>query len=112
MTMSGKFGGVFAGFFYIVFGLVWIFMTASMPVGPGPILSVVGLLVIAFGLYVIVKTIRSKGFRPTESQVPEFRIPDGAEPERHDGDSNGFCPYCGSPLEEGFQYCGVCGRKL
>ena len=79
--MSGKFGGVFAGFFYIVFGLVWISMTASMPVGPGPILSVVGLLVIAFGLYVIVKTIRSKGFRPTESQVPEFRIPDGAEPD-------------------------------
>ena len=112
VTMSDKFGGMLAGFFYIVFGLVWISMTASMTFGPGPILSVVGLIVVIYGLYVIFRSFRSKEFRPKESRVPGFELPDEVVLERHDGESNGFCPYCGAPLEDRFQYCGVCGRKL
>ena len=26
--------------------------------------------------------------------------------------ANGFCPYCGSAVEESFEYCPKCGRKL
>ena len=110
--MSGKFGGMFAGLFYIVFGLVWMSITVSMPFGPGPIISIVGLFVVIYGIYVIVRSANPKEFRPKESKVPDFELPDEMVPERHDGESNGFCPYCGSPLEDRFQYCGVCGRKL
>lgn len=110
--MSVKAGGVFAGVFYIIFGVIWMSMTLSMPSGFGIMFSLVGLLVMVFGVYVIVKSARGKEFRPKESQIPEFEVPRDAEPEPHDGESNGFCPYCGSPLEKGFQYCGVCGRRL
>ena len=110
--MSVKAGGVFAGVFYIIFGVIWMSMTLSMPSGFGILFSLVGLLVMVFGVYVIVKSVRGKEFRPKESQIPEFEVPRDAEPEPHDGESNGFCPYCGSPLEKGFQYCGVCGRRL
>lgn len=110
--MSVKAGGVFAGVFYIIFGVIWMSMTLSMPSGFGIMFSLVGLLVMVFGVYVIVKSFRGREFRPRESQIPEFEIPRDAEPEPHDGESNGFCPYCGSPLEKGFQYCGVCGRRL
>lgn len=110
--MSVKAGGVFAGVFYIIFGVIWISMTLSMPSGFGILFSLVGLLVMVFGVYVIVKSFRGREFRPKESQIPEFEVPRDAEPEPHDGESNGFCPYCGSPLEKGFQYCGVCGRRL
>lgn len=110
--MSVKAGGVFAGVFYIIFGIIWMSMTLSMPSGFGILFSLVGLLVMVFGVYVIVKSFRGREFRPRESQIPEFEVPRDAEPEPHDGESNGFCPYCGSPLEKGFQYCGVCGRRL
>ena len=110
--MSVKAGGVFAGVFYIIFGVIWMSMTLSMPSGFGILFSLVGLLVMVFGVYVIVKSFRGREFRPRESQIPEFEVPRNAEPEPHDGESNGFCPYCGSPLEKGFQYCGVCGRRL
>lgn len=110
--MSVKAGGVFAGVFYIIFGVIWMSMTLSMPSGFGILFSLVGLLVMVFGVYVIVKSFRGREFRPRESQIPEFEVPRDAEPEPHDGESNGFCPYCGSPLEKGFQYCGVCGRRL
>ena len=110
--MSIRVGSVFAGVFYVIFGLIWIAMTSSMSVGPGAMFSLVGVLVIAYGVYIIVKSRRDEGFRPKESQIPEFELPHDAEPELHDGESNGFCPYCGSPLEKGFQFCGVCGRKL
>ena len=110
--MSVKAGGVFAGVFYIIFGVIWMSMTLSIPSGFGILFSLVGLLVMVFGVYVIVKSFRGREFRPRESQIPEFEVPRDAEPEPHDGESNGFCPYCGSPLEKGFQYCGVCGRRL
>ncbi len=110
--MSVKAGGVFAGVFYIIFGVIWMSMTLSMPSGFGILFSLVGLLVMVFGVYVIVKSFRGREFRPKESQIPEFEVPRDAQPEPHDGESNGFCPYCGSPLEKGFQYCGVCGRRL
>ena len=110
--MSVKAGSVFAGIFYIIFGVIWMSMTLSMPSGFGILFSLVGLLVMVFGVYVIVKSFRGREFRPKESQIPEFEVPRDAEPEPHDGESNGFCPYCGSPLEKGFQYCGVCGRRL
>ena len=110
--MSVKAGGVFAGVFYIIFGVIWMSMTLSMPSGFGILFSLVGLLVMVFGVYVIVKSFRGREFKPKESQIPEFEVPRDAEPEPHDGESNGFCPYCGSPLEKGFQYCGVCGRRL
>ena len=110
--MSVKAGGVFAGVFYIIFGVIWMSITLSMPSGFGILFSLVGLLVMVFGVYVIVKSFRGREFRPKESQIPEFEVPRDAEPEPHDGESNGFCPYCGSPLEKGFQYCGVCGRRL
>ncbi len=110
--MSVKAGGVFAGVFYIIFGVIWMSMTLSMPSGFGIMFSLVGLLVMVFGVYVIVKSFRGREFRPKESQIPEFEVPRDGEPEPHDGESNGFCPYCGSPLEKGFQYCGVCGRRL
>lgn len=110
--MSIRVSSVFAGVFYIIFGVIWMSMTLSMPSGFGILFSLVGLLVMVFGVYVIVKSFRGREFRPMESQIPEFEVPRDDEPEPHDGESNGFCPYCGSPLEKGFQYCGVCGRRL
>ena len=52
--MSVKAGGVFAGVFYIIFGVIWMSMTLSMPSGFGILFSLVGLLVMVFGVYIMV----------------------------------------------------------
>ena len=106
--------GVFAVIF-ILFGVVWISTCLTMPSGGGSLFAVFGLLVIAMGLYSLLRGPRAKaGFgtgamdRHDPADLPESRF----QPPRQDGVANGFCPYCGSPLESDFQYCGVCGRRL
>ena len=51
--MSIRVGSVFAGVFYVIFGLIWIAMTSSMSVGPGAMFSLVGVLVIAYGILAV-----------------------------------------------------------
>lgn len=29
-----------------------------------------------------------------------------------DGKEGGFCPYCGTEVQDGFEFCAKCGRKL
>ena len=107
-----KANGVMAGLFYIVFGIIWVTMTIAIPSGIGPLFSIAGIIVILFGLRSIM---RRPGYSRREDvpEDPARNLPESpVEPERHDGSSFGYCPYCGSPLEKGFNYCGVCGRKL
>ena len=107
-----KANGVMAGLFYIVFGIIWVTMTIAIPSGIGPLFTIAGIVVILFGLRSIM---RRPGYSRREDvpEDPARNLPESpVEPERHDGSSFGYCPYCGSPLEKGFNYCGVCGRKL
>lgn len=36
----------------------------------------------------------------------------GYDPDVPRGRGSGFCPYCGSPLDDGATFCRVCGRKV
>ena len=105
-------GKALAATFYIVFGIIWVTMTIAIPSGIGPLFTIAGIVVILFGLRSIM---RRPGYSRREDvpEDPARNLPESpVEPERHDGSSFGYCPYCGSPLEKGFNYCGVCGRKL
>ena len=98
--------------FYIVFGIIWVSSTLSIPSGIGPLFTLAGVAVILLGLYSLFRkpAYRGPGGVPED---PARNPPDsGIVPEGHDGSSNGFCPYCGSPLQDGFRFCGVCGRRL
>ena len=65
----------------------------------------------------------------SENRYSEFDITDeneepdplneryGANKSAGSGDANavhggGFCPYCGTKAEEGYEYCRKCGKKL
>ena len=85
--MDLNIGKALAASFYIVFGVIWVTMTLAIPSGIGPLFTIAGIIVIMLGLRSI------------------FRKPGYSR-------SFGYCPYCGSPLEKGFKYCGVCGRRL
>ncbi len=110
--MDLNIGKALAASFYIVFGVIWVAMTLAIPSGIGPLFTIAGIIVIMLGLRSI---FRKPGYS-RGGDIPEDparNLPESpVEPERHDGGSFGYCPYCGSPLEKGFKYCGVCGRRL
>ena len=113
MAAAGK---VIGGLFYVIFGIVWISTASSMPSPIGVPFMLVGFLVIVAGLYHVAR--RGKGPRQPAvggpaSGGPEADLPrSDVVPDVREGGSNGYCPYCGSPLQDGFLYCGVCGRRL
>lgn len=43
--------------------------------------------------------------------VPEIPVQNPPREERG-GTGFGYCPECGSPLNDGDRHCGVCGRRL
>ena len=47
---------------------------------------------------------------PVQEQLPRQECDPWEQQERPVAD--GFCPYCGSSVEETFEYCPKCGRKL
>lgn len=113
MAAAGK---VISGLFYVIFGIVWISTASSMPSQIGVPFMLVGFLIIVAGLYRVVR--RGSGPRrpmvgSLDPEGPEADLPrSDAAPDIREGGSNGYCPYCGSPLQDGFLYCGVCGRRL
>lgn len=98
--------------FYIIFGVIWVTSTLSIPSPIGILFTLAGIVVILLGLYSL---FRKPAYRNPWNipEDPARNLPDSdIGPAEYDGGSNGFCPYCGSPLQEGFRFCGVCGRRL
>lgn len=108
----------------IVFGIIWTIAALSM--GAPFFFPLFGLVFIGMGVYNAVYNYRNA---TSENRYSEFDITDeNEEPdplnERYrakksedGGGANtvhggGFCPYCGTKAEEGYEYCRKCGKKL
>ena len=89
----------------LIFGIFWCLAALSMGAGFMLIfgIPIVGLM--AYRLVMVLKYGEEKRKQPPRQE---------AEPwEQQDRPNvNGFCPYCGSSVEESFAYCPKCGRKL
>lgn len=108
----------------IVFGIIWTIAAASM--GAPFFFPLFGLVFIGMGVYNAVYNYRNA---TSENRYSEFDITDeneepdplneryGARKSADSGGANtvhggGFCPYCGTKAEEGYEYCRRCGKKL
>ena len=105
---SGLFGGAFA----ILFGIVWIFMTTMIPSFIGVLFSLFGILIIGVGAYNIYMALKGGNPSAVDSDVPPRDVPVAPSPPESDGVSSGYCPWCGSVIDQDGLYCRVCGRKL
>lgn len=52
------------------------------------------------------------GFMPLMFLFIPIVIPFGDRGSGRDDDDAEYCPGCGSPLEPGYDFCTVCGRRL
>ena len=108
----------------IVIRIIWTIAALSM--GAPFFFPLFGLVFIGMGVYNAVYNYRNA---TSENRYSEFDITDeneepdplneryGANKSAGSGDANavhggGFCPYCGTKAEEGYEYCRKCGKKL
>lgn len=95
--------GIISGAFLLIFALIWISISYSMPMFPVNILfSLIGVLLIgvaARNIYL--------AFRPVRAPKDE-----GSEDDEAPQPYTGYCPSCGMPVDEGQSFCSACGRKL
>ena len=91
----------------LVFLSIWIGTTSNIPMDGVRIpFMLFGTLVVVLGIYSVFKhyiVIRNavQGMEQKEK-----------ESEPVSGIYTGYCPYCGSPVNEEYAHCRVCGKKL
>ncbi len=98
-------GGLVAGAFMLLFCIVWMSIASTIPVFP------MNIAFMAFGLLFVIIALRNiwRAIAPERgTDADPVKKP---SPEEHHQYS-GYCPYCGSPVEEGHGFCSVCGKRL
>ena len=108
---------IFAG----IFGVIWIVAVAAMG---GGLFCLFGLIFVAIAVVQAVfnfKNATSKNRYSVYDITDHNEEPDplnerfGNFPEKERTESvaeNKFCPYCGNAVEEEFEFCNACGKKL
>lgn len=88
----------------VIFGIFWCLTAMSMGAWFMLIFGIpfVGLLI--YRLVMVSKHDEAAPRQPRQETDPW-------EPQARPAE-NGFCPYCGSAVEDSFEYCPKCGRKL
>ena len=101
---AGKAMSVGSCVFGLIFSIFWCVAAASMGAWFMLIFGIPFVGMMAYRLYVISQYAKEE---PKQETDPWDRP---AQPDRPAG-GNGFCPYCGGSIQEGFEYCPKCGRK-
>lgn len=89
----------------LIFGIFWCLTALSMGAGFMLIFGIPFVGLLAFRLVMVMKHGEEKPKQPPRQEIDPWK-----RQEKPAG--NGFCPYCGSAVEESFEYCPKCGRKL
>ena len=103
-----------------IFGIIWTIIAAGMG---GGMFALFGIVFIAIA---VINAVYSFKNATSENRYSAFDITEGDEEpdpfnerfgesipqEGYNETANRFCPYCGNPVEEDFEYCNSCGKKL
>lgn len=95
--------------FGLVFAIFWCIAAASMGAWFMLIFGIPFVGMMVFRLVMCVKYTEDKPYQPSHQSAEPWDRPEDTQ-QFHGG--GGYCPYCGSNVEEGFAYCPKCGRKL
>ncbi len=105
-----------------IFGVIWTIGAVSM--GAGPIFALFGLVFIGVAVVNAVynfKNATSKDrfsvYDITESHeegdpFDKYYKTENSDAPQNDETESNFCPYCGTKVQEAFEYCNKCGKKL
>lgn len=113
----------------VAFGIFWMIMVSSMGGGFFALFGIIFIVIaIAQAVYAFKNATgknRFSSFDITDEneEIDPLNEKFGQSDQDHlaipkhestdpDSAGNGFCPYCGAPLQKDFEFCQKCGRKL
>ena len=116
------------GIIMVLFGIFWTVMASNF----GGIMMVFGILWTLIALVITIFNIKNGTAKKRYSMYDITDDKEEADPlnerfkEKKDdvkepkkevipvkaGDDNKYCPYCGAKVEETYEYCNKCGKKL
>lgn len=107
---AGKAYHLGSSLFGILFAVAWCMIAASMGAWPMLLFGIpfVGLMV--FRTVMGVKHMDAEKTRQSQAEQEPWNRPEESQRPAVEA-KNGFCPYCGSSLEESYVFCPYCGRK-
>ena len=108
------------GIFMIGFGILWTVIAAQA----SGIFALFGVLWTGIAIVITVYQFKNA---TAKNRYSAFDITDAEEepdpfnerfgntkeiPQKKDDAENKFCPYCGIPVKDDFEFCNSCGKKL
>ena len=107
------------GIIMVLFGIFWTVMASNF----GGIMMVFGVLWTLIALIITIFNIKNGTAKKRYSMYDITDDKEEADPlnERFkenkddvadDGNDSKYCPYCGAKVEETYEYCNKCGKKL
>ena len=107
---AGKAYHVGVSVFALIFAIFWCLAAVAMGAGFMLIFGIPFVGMMAFRLVMISKKEKKSSNQQRRQEMDPWET---QNPQRSsDTKSGGFCPYCGSSVEESFSYCPKCGRNL
>ena len=104
---AGKAMTLGSSIFGLVFAIFWCIAAASMGAWFMLIFGIPFVAMMIHRIYVISHYMKDE--KPNSREAEPWERPvNGDTPHT----APGFCPYCGGSIQEGFEYCPKCGRRL
>ena len=103
---AGKTYGIAMSVFVLLFGIFWCIAVISMGAG---FMAVFGLIFVGIAAYRLVMMLKLSKEEPKEKEPWEQnqRSSYTVQPS-----GSNTCPYCGENVEDRFEFCPICGRRL
>ena len=107
------------GIIMVLFGIFWTVMASDF----GGIMMVFGVLWTLIALVITIFNIKNGTAKKRYSMYDITDDKEEADPlnerfkekkddAKDDGNDSKYCPYCGAKVEETYEYCNKCGKKL
>ena len=107
------------GIIMVLFGIFWTVMASDF----GGIMMVFGILWTLIALVITIFNIKNGTAKKRYSMYDITDDKEEADPlnerfkekkddVKDDGNDSKYCPYCGAKVEETYEYCNKCGKKL
>ena len=107
------------GIIMVLFGIFWTVMASNF----GGIMMVFGILWTLIALVITIFNIKNGTAKKRYSMYDITDDKEEADPlnerfkekkddVKDDGNDSKYCPYCGAKVEETYEYCNKCGKKL
>ena len=93
--------------FGLIFAIFWCLMALAMGAGFMLIFGIPFVGMMIYRLYVILQLSKEEPKQAPKKEVDPWDRP----VQQTQPAGSGYCPYCGSPVQESFDYCPKCGRK-